>query len=87
VHGEYENTQLEKSQKSQGQDFCRFLLLCIEAEIAPTRKFKPSQIAAVLFFCLERADSNGKLKFTNVRTFPSLDTLCRLWGTPNDFAA
>ena len=30
AHGEYENTQLEKSQKSQGQDFCRFLLLCIE---------------------------------------------------------
>jgi hypothetical protein len=40
VHGEYENTQLEKSQKSQGQDFCRFLLLCIEAEIAPTTKFQ-----------------------------------------------
>lgn len=49
VHGEYENTQLEKSQKSQGQDFCRFLLLCIEAEIAPTRKFKPSHLRRFLF--------------------------------------
>jgi len=32
---EYENTQLEKSQKSQEQDFCRFLLLRIEAHVRP----------------------------------------------------
>ena len=28
---------------------------------APTRKFKPSQIATVLIFCLERTDSNDKI--------------------------
>ena len=33
AHDQYENTQLEKSQKSQEQDFCRFLLLCIEAPV------------------------------------------------------
>jgi len=33
------------------------------------------------------ADSNGKLKFTNVRIFPSHDTLCRLLGIRDDFAA
>ena len=35
AHGEYENTQLAKSQKSQEQDFCRFLLLRIEAPVRP----------------------------------------------------
>ena len=30
AHDQYENTQLEKSQKSQEQDFCRFLFLRIE---------------------------------------------------------
>ena len=33
-------------------------------------------------------DSNGKLKFTKVRTFPSHGALWhRLWGIRNDFAA
>ncbi len=40
AHDQYENTQLEKSQKSQEQDFCRFLLLRIEVSCAFQRAKK-----------------------------------------------
>lgn len=36
AHGECENRQLEKSQKLQEQNFCRCLLLCIEASAIST---------------------------------------------------
>lgn len=62
MHGEYENTQLEKSQKSQGQDFCRFLLLCIEAEIAPTRDKQKYRIYCGIFIYFGgTVDSNDKI--------------------------
>lgn len=60
MHGEYENTQLEKSQKSQGQDFCRFLLLCIEAEIAPRHKINKNTAVNAVFFNIVYVCEDGQ---------------------------
>ena len=49
-----------------------FAVLCLQnlLIVAPTRNSKPS--IWTVFFCMGRADSNGKLKFTRVRIFPSV---------------
>ena len=38
----------------------------------PDQKFQPAAFAAVLIFCLERADSNDKQSFAGVRIFHSV---------------
>ena len=51
------------------------------------RNSKPSHLRRFFTSCLERVDSNGKLKIYQVRTFPSHDTICRLRGIRDDFVA
>ena len=55
----------------------------------PDQKIQTVAFAAVLIFCLERTDSNGKLKFTKVRTFHSIyhQKVINLWGIPDNLPA
>ena len=74
-----QKTGTEKPQKSASFQFWT-------ESFRPDQKFKTATLGGFLFFCLGRADSNGKLKFTEVRTFPSHGAVHRLWGIPDDFA-
>ena len=71
---EYENTQLEKSQKSQEQDFCRFLLLRIEAHVRPIIFF--AQRLVIVYQGLVRIPESKNINLWRVRKF-SLEKLCR----------